>query len=242
VGLSFLGGSNEGWASFLDEASMMGGFLGRHIVAYQEGAVRSVPFPKVQDPHEEEALVQMLKLTQFISGDFTLSPRSRSWYERKYAWLKLHWPDDERIHGFWARYGVHLLRLAMLFRVGEMVEEARDKKVPTIPMPRIIEIRHLEWADYLLSWMGNQMPRILFALGTTKQGEEMGKIVRFVARQGGRTTQGALMRAMLKKMGPRTLNEHLETLVKSGVLRTVKEIIPLDGTMGYELKMGLEEI
>lgn len=243
VALSFLAASNQGWAAqAIPESAFGGGFLGRSLLWYAEGAVRIVPEPTIPDPVERENLTSMLTLTQFVDGEFIKSEAARKWYNEKYTWIKCNFPDDERTDPFWTRYGTHLLRVGMLMRISEMIEEAQREQKAILDMPRVIDVKHFEQADAILLWIIQYIPRVYSFLGLSKHGEETARILRYIARNEGSVPQGRLTRYMIRFMSVNQLNEHLKGLLSSGVLKC--ETIPpphLDGSRKFTLSRPLEE-
>ncbi len=243
IALSFLACSNEGWAAqSIPESAFQGGFLGRSLLFYFEGPVGIVPEVTLPDPQEYQRLVSMLRLTQFIDGEFRWTLAGKDWYYTKYGWLKTNWPEDERTDPFWSRYGNHLLRLGMLFRVSEMIEEGYRNKVPVLDMAKEIDVRHFEQADAVLLHILQYIPRIYSFLGLAKSGEEAARILRYIARKGGSCTNGQLSRYMIRFMTMPKLDEVMKGLIVAQVLKREPTPPPhLDGTQRFVLNRALEE-
>lgn len=243
IALSFLACSNEGWAAqSIPESAFQGGFLGRSLMFYFEGPVNIVPEVTLPDPHEYQRLVEMLRLTQFIDGEFRWTEAGKEWYFNKYRWIKTNWPEDERTDPFWSRYGNHLLRLGMLFRISEMIEEGHRFKKPVLDMPKTIDVRHFEQADAVILHVLQYIPRIYSFLGLAKSGEDAARILRYIARKGGSCTNGQLSRYMIRFMTLPKLDEVMKGLLTAQVLKM--ESIPpphLDGSKKFILNRALEE-
>jgi len=244
IAVSFLACSNEAWATgAISDAAIGGGLVGRCLTFYQGGATKAVPFPEFPDVQERQKLIAMLTQTQFIKGEFTVSPEARTWYEKKYIWLKENWPDDERVDPMWTRYGVHLLRLGMLFRVNDMISTASTAGTAITTMDRVISVPHLAMADAVLAYLCRYIPIVYQFLGISKEGEQTNRVVRYIARKGGFVTHAQLMRAMSKHMNQGTLQQVLIGLVSA---KTIKhEDLPkphIDGAVGYRLLRKVEEI
>jgi hypothetical protein len=182
----------------------------------------------------------MLQNTKFIRGEFTVDAEARKWYEKKYVWLKENWPDDERVDPMWTRYGVHLLRLGMLFSVNDLISNL-DKPVAT--QARLITVAHLEMADAVLMYLCRYIPIVYQFLGISKEGETTNRVVRYIFRKGGFVTHAQLMRAMSKHMNQATLKSVLAGLMSAKTI--ILKDLPkphIDGAVGYKLERKLEEI
>lgn len=244
IAVSFLACSNEGWATLaIPSHAIGGGFLGRMLVAYQQDTDKEVPFPEFPDPAERQHLIEMLKMVPVIKGEFGYTPEGKEWYRKKYHWIKQNWSEDERIEPFWSRYGVHLLRLGMLMRVNEMIEEAVKYKKSIITMDRRIDEKHFKQADGVLLWCLQYLPRVYSFLGISGHGETLHRIVRYLYRKGGSSTYSPLARAMAKYMSSRELKEALASLLETGVVTKTQLPPPhVDGRVAYKLERKLEEI
>lgn len=244
IAVSFLSCSNEGWATMaIPEHAIGGGLIGRTLVFYQRDSSKEVPFPEFPDPVERQELIKMLQMIPTIKGEFTYSPKAKEWYRNRYHAIKTNWPEDERMEPFWSRYGVHLLRIAMLMRVNEMISTAVADGKALIGMPRVIEEHHFRQADAVLLWCFQYLPRVYSFLGISGHGEEMQKILRYINRQGGDVAHGPLARAMSKSMSGRQLREHVHTMEESGMISSHDLPKPhVDGNKGYKLLRKLEEM
>ena len=244
IAVSFLACSNEGWASTsISDSALGGGMVGRCLTFYQGGATKAIPFPEFPDPAERQALIRMLNFTQHIRGEFTVSKAARAWYEEKYVWLKENWPDDERVDPMWTRYGVHLLRLGMLFSVNDIISKAYEANSSVSLEKKEIQIGHLEMADAVLMYICQYIPIVYQFLGISKEGEITNRVVRYIARKGGFVTNAQLGRAMSKHMTQTVMKAALIGLVSA---KTIKlEDLPephIDGSVGYRMLRKMEEI
>jgi hypothetical protein len=244
MAVSFLGCSNEGWASYsLPVSAISGGFVGRHILFYQSGIVKRVPRPKLNDPKEYQRLVSILQLTTLVKGEMKLSAEGETWFAKKYDRIHDFWPEDPMIDPFWSRYGDHLMRLAMLIRVSDIIEAAYEAKKPVSGYPLEITPREFEQADALILWLMRYLPRVYNFLGVTKFGEDYQRIIQFIARKGGRVTDTQLGRAMSKRMSRKQLDEYLDSLVENLTIQKKAKAPPfIDGKWEYSLRRKVEEM
>lgn len=244
MAVSFLGCSNEGWASYsLPISAISGGFVGRHVLFYQSGIVKRVPFPELNDPNERQRLVNMLQLTTLLRGEMKISAAGRKWFERKYDRIHDYWPDDPMIDPFWSRYGDHLMRLGMLIRCSDIIEAAYEAKKPVGTYTLEITPREFEQADALIMWLMRYLPRVYNFLGVSKFGEDYQRIIQFIARKGGRVTDTQLGRAMSKRMSRKQLDEYLDSLVENLTLSKKAKAPPfIDGRWEYTLRRKVEEL
>lgn len=143
----------------------------------------------------------------------------------------------------WTRYGVHLLRMGMLFRVNDMITDCTVHGKPITVMPKVIEVYHLELADAVLMYLCKYIPIVYQFLGISKDGEITNRVVRYLARNGGFVTAAQLMRAMSKHMNQAVLKGTLHGLMSAKTIQ--HEDLPkphIDGDIGYRLLRKVEEI
>ena len=244
MALTFLGCSNEGWASYsLPQSSVTGGYVGRHLTFYQSGTNKRVPFPTFADPEECGRLTSMLQLTAAVRGEFVLTPAARAWFIAKYDRICDNRPEDSDIDPFWARYGDHLMRLALLIRVSDIIAECYDKQGTISTIYHGIDVIDFERADALIKWLMRYLPRVHNFLGTSKFGSEYQRIILWIARNGGKVTDNQLGRAMSKYMSRKQLDEYVDSLVRNMTLK--RRMLPpphVDGASELTLTRKVEEL
>jgi hypothetical protein len=230
IALSALWCSNEQWlADAIPDSAFGGGLFGRMLVIYQPDTDRVFHYPKIQPEERDELQAELLRV-QFVRGSCLLTPEAHKWDESQYMARKNQWPDDERIHPFWDRYHMHLLKMAMVLSVSDDLNQ-RD----TI----ILAEKHLRQADSLLKWHLRYLPKVYAHLGGTRYGVEHAKILKIIDSKAGKVIEeNELGRKMASRMGRKTLEEHLYTMVRNGVIRKVK--MDWDNNKyGWKIKGGL---
>ena len=209
--------SNEEWAvSSIPASAFGGGLMSRLLVFFQSSTDREFSRPPKPPLGEREMLVQMLSRVGVIKGEFELDLEAGKWFDERYSWIRKTAPDDERMEPMWSRYPDHLLLLGMLFSVSEMIEDAYDEKITLTTEPLTIQVHHFQQADAVLRWLMQYLPKVYAFLGLTQFGTDATKILRFIARKGGRASEKEIGRKM--KMLKRNLFEQLDTLVSYGYL------------------------
>ena len=244
MAVSFLGCSNEGWATYsLPQSSVTGGYVGRHLTFYQSGTNKRIAFPSFPDKAECERLTEILQLTAAVTGEFHLSDAARQWFQAKYDRLCDSTPEDSDVDPFYARYGDHLMRLAMLIRVSDIIDQSYTNKIPLSSCPHVIDVVDFTRADAVIRWLMRYLPRVHNFLGTSKFGSEYQRIIMWIARNGGRVTDTQLGRAMSKYMSRKQLDEYLDSLVRNMTLK--RDVLPpphIDGRWEYTLSRKVEEL
>ena len=244
IAISFLACSNEGWASYsIPTSAISGGWMGRILTFFQSGSDKDIPFPTLPDAGEYSRLVSILNMTQYLHGEFKCSEESVAWFRAKSARLKKYWPDDEAIDPFWSRYRDHLLRIGMLFRASDMIEEGYRTQKAISDMSMVIEVADFEKADALVQWIMRYLPRVYHFLGVNKYGEESARIVAYISRKGGACAENELARAMSRRMSKKQLTEYMSTLMDNFIIG--RRTLPpphIDGMHEVFLRRKIEEM
>jgi hypothetical protein len=202
--------SNEAWLrEGLPKSAYDGGFVARCVIVYQAGTEKVVPLPTLANPDMRDKLVEQLRRTAFIEGPASLADKARDYYIERYHQLKESWPEDERLHPFWNKYPVHMLRTAMLLSVSEDMEQRGGVA---------IEQRHVEQADRLINWTYGKLPGLYRQLGTTEHGDQAIEVLNYIRNQGGRVDEQKLGRAMLRRMPKYKLTEILNNFKELGLI------------------------
>lgn len=202
--------SNEAWLrEGLPRSAFDGGFVARCLIIHQAGTEKIVPIPTLADPTARDKLIEQLRRTAFVEGPAVLSGGARDYYVERYHQLKESWPEDERLHPFWNKYPVHLLRTAMLLSVSEDMEQRGGVTM---------EQRHVEQADALMRWIYDKMPGLYRQLGTTEHGDQAIDVLNYIRNQGGKVDEKALGRAMVRKMPKYKLTEIINNFKELGLI------------------------
>lgn len=228
IGISAIWCSNEEAATAsIPPAAFGGGLMSRMLVWFQAGSDRVFPQPgkamkaaKQDRDTEFSALVGMLAKTGIIKGEFGLDAKASDWFDKRYLQIRKSHMEDERMDPMWGRYPDHMLRMAMLLSVSEMLEAGYEGKITLATAPRIVQTHHLQQADGILRWVLRYLPKVYAFLGMTAFGVEATRILQYVARKGGRVTEKEIGRKM--RISKRNLDEHLETLRSYGHIHSEK--------------------
>ena len=198
-----------------------GGLMSRMLVWFQSGTDRVFALPKKamqaakQDRDAEfQILKTMLAKTSILEGEFELDEPAIAWFEKRHAQIDATHVEDERMDPMWGRYSDHILRMALLFSVSEMLEDGYEGKITLSNAPRVIQVPHLLQADGILRWILKYLPKVYAFLGMTPFGVEATRILQFIARKNGRVTEKEIGRKF--RISKRNLDEHLETLGSYG--------------------------
>jgi hypothetical protein len=222
IAISAIFCSNEELAASAMPASAFGGgLMSRILVWFQSDTNRRSALPLEHiDPDKLERgkrqLIEMLAKTGVIMGEVTLTPQAKEWFTARYDYICDNRPEDQRLDPLWSRYGDWLMRLAMLIRVSDMLEDAYEKNVPLVKAPLEITIREFKQADAILRWVLRYLPKVYAFLGLTPFGVEATRIMQFIARRNGRATEKEIGRKL--KISKRQLDEQLETLLHYGYI------------------------
>lgn len=231
IALSAIWCSNEEAATAsIPISAFGGGLMSRMLVWFQPGTDRSFAQPgkamkaaKRDRDREFKALRDMLAKTGIINGEFELDSKASKWFDKRYEQIRASHMEDERMDPMWGRYPDHMLRMAMLLSVSEMLESAYEGKTLLAKAPRTIQVSHLRQADGILRWVLRYLPKVYAFLGMTAFGVEATRILQFIARKGGRVSEREIGRKM--RISKRNLDEHLDTLKSYGHVHPEKSQI-----------------
>lgn len=210
IAISALFCSNEKWLrEAVPPSAFEGGFFARLFPIWCSGTDKIVPIPKLADPHARTALQNWLKRTAFIEGPSVLTTDAIDYYTKRYTQLKETWPDDERLHPFWNKYRVHILKLGMLISISENVGQRNNIKVTD---------NHLYQADRLLGWVVERLPKLYGVLGTSEFGEDAMFVMNYIKSKGGRVSMQKLGKAMVRRMDSNRLRKIISDFKDYGMV------------------------
>jgi hypothetical protein len=110
-------------------------------------------------------------------------------------------------------------------------------------LPKVIDVKHFEQADALLTYLCQWIPVVYSFLGLSKEGEVSQKVIKYIASNHGFVTNAKLYRAMSKHMNTQTLRGVLDSMIKGKIMEVEELPEPhIDGDIGYKLVRKLEEI
>lgn len=210
MAISALMCTNERWLrEGIPQSAYEGGFMARCIIVHCSGTDKRVPIPKLANPDKRNELINWLKRTQFIEGAAVLSDSAEKYYVERYNQLKDTWPEDTKLHPFWNKYPVHMLKIAMLLSVSKDVGQRSGLTISD---------RDMYQADRLLGWSADKLPALYRQLGTTEHGDLSIEVINFIKGKGGTCEEVALGRAMLRRMPKYKLTEILTTFSEYGMI------------------------
>jgi len=120
--LNILSASTIEWLKpTVREEALCGGFWGRFLFIYGKSD-KVIPIPPIMDKDVYNSLIKRLEAFTELKGVFSLDNKAEELYRALYeqdrkAYLKD--PDKEVTTSFYSRFSIHLLKIAMLFRVSK---------------------------------------------------------------------------------------------------------------------------
>ena len=210
--LNMLMATTPAWLSENMPRSMInGGFVSRCVMVMSSSKRRYVPYPSREALPEDHArlkeeLIRGLQEISMLKGEFKLTDEAYEWGSR---WYEEHWqtftksvsPNDP-IASYYARKQTHMHKLAMVLSASESGR-------------MVIEARHLQAADAILSSIEQDAGRAIKIVQTTET-METGKEMIDLIHARGRILKSTLYRAFMHKHTYREFNELLNSVVQSG--------------------------
>lgn len=157
-----------------------GGFTSRTVFVYGERKRHLSAYPGDHLPPDHQArqdkLVHDLEvIATEMKGQFVLSPDAKIWGEQWYAnhFNTPHPPhlNNERFGGYLARKQTHIHKLAMVLSASESND-------------LIIEQKHLEEADQIMTGLEFDMPRVFSNIGKSDATRAISDLVQYIKANG----------------------------------------------------------
>lgn len=189
-----------------------GGLTSRMLFVYVDTPNPPVPFPVISAEQKEAHTRAGLELLRFsnLSGEYTLSPEAKTFYEEEYCkfYTTSSMYEHAQLSGYASRRGVHILKLALLLCVINSTSN-------------VISIDHITKARDLLMVTEEALPSLLRTIVTTEVGNNAELVLSIISRNRS-ISRSDLLRKVSHKLDARGLNEVLNTLTGSGVVKAVE--------------------
>lgn len=239
--LNVIGATTPSWLRTNFPAYLIGGGLtSRIIFVYGDKKRKLVPYPDevfhAQDyARLESGLLSDLLAISHLSGEYTLSPASRSWGHRWYS--DLHSSNrsvhlaSERYAGYLARKQTHIHKLAMV------IAAASSEKL-------VLEVEHFLEAEAIITAIEADMIKVFESIGVVDEAQHAAEIIAFV-RSTGFMTQDDLWAHCMRIMEMKNFENALKALVRGGVLKMANRsgqfgvILPDQGRLSPSDKSAL---
>ena len=210
VALSMLGASTIEWfVEALPHEAFSGGFMSRLLFVVQEDTPRQYALPARPPGHLWEKLKEQLTTLRAIKGEVSLEASARAWYEAWYGKHKNQPVEDAKFAGYHERKPDHLLRMAILLRVGA----AESLTVTPADLERALQI---------LDWMEASLPTVFRTVATSAAGTTQHHILKTLEASGGKMAHSLLLRKHQHMMNAREFHIAIQTLIESECIREVK--------------------
>lgn len=210
VALSMLGASTIEWfVEALPHEAFSGGFMSRLLFVVQEDTPRQFALPQRPPGHLWEKLRETLSTLRNTKGEVALDPPARKWYENWYNEHKRTPIEDAKFAGYHERKPDHLLRTAILLRVGA----AQSLTLMEVDMQRSLLI---------LDWMEASLPKVFRTVATSSAGVTHQHILRTLDAAGGKMPHSMLLRKHQHMMNAREFHNAIGTLIESECVKETK--------------------
>jgi len=216
VSVNFLGASTPEWlATNIPEAAFEGGFMSRVIFIVRHMRSRFIPFPEEPEHGQTEALRQALaNIRHHAKGEMQLTSAARAWFDQ---WYIRHETTDRasdyNLLGFVERKPDTIIKLAMILSLAEN------------PKAMMIDDRHFEQAETIVSWTQQHMFRAFEDVDVSHIGGFKRRIIKMLEANGGTITRRAVMRALSSRISSvRDLDEIERMFEETGEVTVHKNI------------------
>lgn len=217
--LNVIGCTTPSWLkSNFPEHMIGGGLTSRVVFVYGEEKRKLVPYPDECLPSDdyhtlEDKLVADLQQISALSGEIKLSPQARAWGTE---WYTRHWTGERPAHLASERYGGYLSRKQThMHKLAIILSAAESNSL-------IIEQRHLEMAEKLLTGAEPHMLKVFESIGVAQEAKHVGEILPFLAAHG-HLTADHLWAKVANLMSQKEFNEALLAAHRAGRIRVERK-------------------
>ena len=210
VTLSVLGASTLDWfVGALPKEAFSGGFMSRLLFVVQHETDRTFALPEPIPGHLWEELREMLLELKMLRGEVVLEPLAKKWFVEWYEKHSKQEPPIEELAGYHERKPDHLLRIAILTRI-------------SIDAGLTLREEDLTRALGILDWLEQFLPQTFQYTASSAVGEAQQRILRQLAKAGGKLPHSVLMRKNQHYMNARMFREAIITLIESECVREIR--------------------
>ncbi len=177
------------------------GFSPRSIIIHQDDPREKNPWP-FMDPMMEQQLLEDLQAIRTLTGEFTIDPVAREWWNEWYKSKKS--PETENTIGaYHARLHDHALKLSMILAVSKR-EQVRIEK-----MEMMEAVNTLEEVEPFIQAAYSE-------IGRTKETMHFDRILKQIQHHGGSATRRQLMQSNWYCLDSAGLMKIMDSLVAAG--------------------------
>lgn len=233
--LSILGATAPSWIE--DNLRMLavgGGMTARILFIYADHKERHCPLTRMED-FDQKLTAQLIDDLADIAetcGEFSITEEAGKLFTDWYGWDDTSpycqsRPMDERLHGFWNRVPVMVLKVAMILSLAESSS-------------RVVEARHVSSAIKLILRVLPDMPKAFGSLGRNILGAQTA-MVRKLVQQMGRAPKSTIMRALSMHLSePDYQKVKMALIAEKSVIREWDQELKEEVLVSYELAQSLE--
>jgi hypothetical protein len=208
--LGLLGGSTVDWLrTAIPEEAIGGGLTSRIIFVYVDKPSPPIAITTFSKEKQrlKESLIRSLAQISTLEGEVTMEPEGWEWYKTEYErfYGQSDFYDQQSLSGYASRRHVHLLKIAIVFSASERAD-------------LVVTPHHLRGAKALLETSETHMQKVL-ALVSSNEAGSMTKHVQEVIQSRTEITRSELLRMLNHRLSAKELQETIDTLISSGVVR-----------------------
>ncbi len=209
--LNFLGATTpEGLAESIPKSAIGSGFTARITFVFASRRQKARPFPQLASANTSLKLKLKGHLNAVFQrvGEITWAPRAQELYSEWYADNTV--PEDihPTLKAWYERLANFVIRLSGI----SVLAEGKPKL--------IIDEQDVQWAVETLEAVAEDMPRAFVALGTSRIAVAQHELFEFIRSAGAAgVSRGAVVSRFLADIEARQLNELLDELKRSGMIR-----------------------
>jgi len=217
VCLGLLGASTVDWIrNAIPFDAIGGGLTSRIIFVYVEKPPPPVAVPRYTEEKLGlmEKMVRHLRMVARLKGEVKLTKEAWDFYKESYDTFYVSSPffDEENLSGYASRRHVHLLKVGMAFASSELSINKEGHL--------LVERKHLEGSELLLSESEKLMPRVLALISSSEKGSLVEALYNKILSKGSRgMRKDEIVRSLSHRLSARDINDIIDILVHSNRIR-----------------------
>lgn len=210
--LNVIGGTTPDWMARAMPLDTVGiGLTSRVLFIYEDTPRIRPPFPVLSAAQKKlgELLIEDLVQISLISGEYTLSPDAKAYYEHWYTTRTSGDQQDPRLSGYFERKPNHVIKLAMV------MQAAQNNDL-------VISLPTLEYAMNVAEKAEAKMHRVFAFVGKNPLNADIEEALSVILRSPEGASKQELITMFRYNVRLEELAEVLDTLVSAGAV-TLKQ-------------------